>query len=98
MPRASKKACNSSNDITLSMAPPVFSNRYSNFLEVHGPMKTIFAVGSERLIRRAVSTMGDTELEMYCVNSGKFFSTKETNDGQHDVVSSFFSSHSLASR
>ncbi len=58
------------------------------------PMKTTLAVGSDFLMRRAVSTIGDTEEEMYCFSSGKFFSTKLTNDGQHEVVISFFSFHS----
>ena len=60
-------------------------------------MKTTFAVGSPLLMRRAVSTIGDTELDTYWVNSGKFFSTNDTNEGQQEVVSSFFSFHSFAS-
>ena len=36
----------SSKEITESIASSVFSNLYSSFLLVHGPMKITFAVGS----------------------------------------------------
>ena len=64
---------------------------------MHGPMKTTFAVGSEYLIRRAASTIGETDEETYWTNSGKFFSMNATKDGQQDVVSILFSFHSLTS-
>ena len=71
--------------------------RNSSFLDVHGPIKTIFAVGSEAFISFAASTMGEGLCEMYLASVGKFFSMNMTNDGQQDVVSSPFSLNSFAS-
>ena len=72
--------------MTLSIMPPVLARVYSPFFAAQGPMKTTRAVGSECLMSLAVVTMGDTDEEMASLNSGKFFSTKLTKAGQHEVV------------
>ena len=97
MSRASKNACNSSKEITQSIAPFVLGRRNSIFFDVQGPIKTTFAVGSVRLMMFAASTMGELEEEIYCFNSGKFFSTNMTKDGQQEVVIRPFSLNSPAS-
>ena len=79
------------------MAPFVFSRVYSIFLAAQGPMNTTFALGSLFLIRRAISIIGEGVCEMCCLRVGKLISMNLTNEGQHEVVRSFFSFHSLAS-
>ena len=95
---ASRNACNSSNDITQSIAPPVLGSLYSSFFAEQGPINITFAVGSPAFIIFAVTTIGETFSEIYSLSSGKFFSTYITKAGQHELNSTPFLIHSSASR
>ena len=89
-------ASSSSKLITMSIS---LTLNDSAFFAMHGPIKTVRALGCRCFDNLAVNTIGDGVCETFSLSVGMCFSIRLTNDGQQEVVSSSpsFSMNSFAS-